>query len=316
MGEKKEQEGSKEFFDSLIAALEKRQKKILRAVKKKHKKILAWAQSKGYDLGQIQKKVGKVAATSALSAGLILGTAGPITALSVPIIEEQRAPPNLEGQETARLALLSYFEKYGKNKNLNNELVEGEVAKATGLPVKAALSGHRLPRVYGRIGTEQHLYRFPGDRLSSHLQHSDWKYSWAGMAPKLGAWGYFADSRGEMTEEANLYEKYYLAVQTFAIPGWDRNWYEWKDWWKFRKMLVYNPENGKAVVAIVGDSGPAIQTGKAFGGSPEVMDGLGLERGAEPAKGVIILFLDDPAGKIPLGPLGPQVPGGEETVSA
>lgn len=316
MEDKKEQEQPKEFFESLLLALEKRQKKILRAIKRKHKKILAWAQSKGYDLGQIQKKVGKVAATSVLSAGLILGTAGPITALSVPVIEEQRAPPNLEEKEAARLALLSYFEKFGKNKNLSEELIEGEVAKATGLAVKANLFGHRLPRIYGRIGTEQHLPRFPGDGLVTHLQTSDWQYSWAGMAPKLGAWGYFADSKKDLTEDANLKEKYYLAVQTFTIPDWDKHWYEWKDWWKFRKMLVYNPANGKAVVAVIGDAGPAISTGKTFGGSPEVMDGLGLERGAEPAKGVVILFLDDPEWSIPLGPLGPQIPGGEETVSA
>lgn len=316
MEDKKEQEQPMDFFESLIAALERRQKKILRAIKKKHKKILAWAQSSGYDISQIQKKVGKVLTTSALSAGLILGTAGPITALSIPIIEEQRAPPNLEEKEAARLELLSYFEKYGKNKNLNDELIEGKVAQVTGLPVKVNLFGHRPARIYGKIGTEQHLPRFPGDKLVTHLAKSDWQYSWAGMAPKLGAWGYFADSKNDMAEDAILKEKYYVAVQTFTIPGWDKHWYEWKDWWKFRKMLVYNPANGKAVVVIVGDAGPAVSTGKTFGGSPEVMDGLGLERGQEPARGVVILFLDDPAEKIPLGPVGPQIPGGEETVSA
>ncbi len=36
-------------------------------------------------------------------------------------------------------------------------------------------------------------------------------------------------------------------------------------------MLVVNPENGKAIVADIADSGPSPWTGKHFGGSPAVM---------------------------------------------
>lgn len=317
MEDVQELEKPKEFFETLLSALEKRRKKVVRSLKKKHKKVLDWAQNQGYDLNQIQQKVGKVVATSAVSAGLILSTAGPVASMSVPIIEEEtRAPPNIEDKDQANSELLAYFSQFGKNKSLDNTLIESQVVKATGLPAKAVLDGHQLPRIYGRIATEQHLQRYPGDNLSAHLRDSDEKFAWAGMAPRLGAWGHFTSSKNEMNEDVVLKEKYYLAVQTFLILGWNQNWYEWKDWWKFRKMLVYNPENGKAVVAVVGDSGPAVSTGKNYGGSPEAMAGLGLARGEEPAKGVIILFLDDPAGKIPLGPVGPQLPEGEEFLSA
>jgi len=55
------------------------------------------------------------------------------------------------------------------------------------------------------------------------------------------------------------------------------------------------------VVAAIADSGPAMFTGKSFGGSPEVMNYLG---GARYKKGpVILFFVDDPEHKVPLGPV-------------
>lgn len=51
-----------------------------------------------------------------------------------------------------------------------------------------------------------------------------------------------------------------------------------RDWYKHRKVLIVNTENGNAVVAAIGDSGPAAWTGKQFGGSPEVMEHLGGPR--------------------------------------
>ena len=74
------------------------------------------------------------------------------------------------------------------------------------------------------------------------------------------------------------------------------------DFFKFRKMLVINPKTGQAVVAVIGDAGPAEWTGKHLGGSPEVMDALGLASG--PRKGLVIyFFIDDPKNEVPLGPV-------------
>jgi len=67
-------------------------------------------------------------------------------------------------------------------------------------------------------------------------------------------------------------------------------------------VLVLNPDNGSAVVAVIADAGPAKYTGKQFGGSPQVMFDLGFY--PRRAKGkVIVLFVDDPQDKIPLGPI-------------
>ena len=173
-----------------------------------------------------------------------------------------------------------------------------------GFRVKSEIDNIRLNRNYGLIGGEQHLYRYPGDNLYAHADtSSDFaKYGDAGIAPGLGAWGYFAPSKQEFSEIDKMRERYYLAVQTFLAPGFAENFGKFRDFFKFRKMLVVNPSTGQAVVATVGDAGPADWTGKHLGGSPEVMDALGLATG--PRKGpVLYFFIDDPEDKIPLGPV-------------
>ncbi len=173
-----------------------------------------------------------------------------------------------------------------------------------GFVVTAELQGKRLNRSYGYIGQEQNLYRYPGDNIYTHFDTEEdaQKYAKYGIAPGLGAWGYFAPSQSQMTEEDNLREKYYIAVQTFLAPGYNENVREMNAFFKYRKMLVVNPENGKAIVADIGDAGPGEFTGKSLGGSPEVMNYLERVDGA--AKGpVLYFFIDDPDNKIPLGPV-------------
>lgn len=172
------------------------------------------------------------------------------------------------------------------------------------LDIVSEIGGKRLNTTYGLIGQEQHLARFSGDNIYIHFKTSQeaqdyWSY---GMAPGLGAWGYFADSQSAMTKEEEAREKYYIAVQTFLAPGFDQNPREYLDFFKYRKMLVVNPQNGKAVVAVIGDSGPAPWTGKHLGGSPEVMKYLQRYDGKQVGP-VLYFFIEDPDNKIPLGPI-------------
>jgi hypothetical protein len=84
------------------------------------------------------------------------------------------------------------------------------------------------------------------------------------------------------------------------LPDWKTETLFLREWYRYRKILILNTQNGNAVVADIADAGPAAWTGKQFGASPEVMDALG---GPAYTKGkVIILFVDDPNGSIPLGP--------------
>ncbi len=176
-----------------------------------------------------------------------------------------------------------------------------------GIKASPSYEGKRLNRTYGYIGAEQHLMRYPGDTMASHFDNPDDanKYYSSGMAPGRGAWGYFAHSREGMTEKDVQREKWYIAVPTFLSPTWHNDVNMHYKFFKYRKMLVVNPENGKAVVADIGDAGPAQWTGKHLGGSPEVMKHL--ERVDGRAKGpVLYFFIRDPQDERPLGPINVQ----------
>jgi hypothetical protein len=173
-----------------------------------------------------------------------------------------------------------------------------------GMKVSAELDGKRLERNYGLIGAEQHLMRYPGDNMSRHFTTSEDAalYGASGMAPGRGAWGYFASSADQMSQKDIDREKYYLAIQTFLAPGYQENPGEYSKFFKYRKMLIVNPNNGKAMVVCIGDAGPAVWTGKHLGGSPEVMKYLDRHDGRQRGP-VLYFFIDDPEDKIPLGPI-------------
>lgn len=176
------------------------------------------------------------------------------------------------------------------------------LSKNFGFTATSSINNIRLNRSYGLIGGEQHLYRYPGDNLFKHADNAVdvAMYIPAGIAPGLGAWGYFVPSESQFTEKDSLREKYYLAVQTFLAPGFAENVAKYRDFFRFRKMIVVNPQTGQAVVAVIGDAGPAEWTGKHLGGSPEVMHFLGLAEGSRKGP-VLYFFIDDPDDKIPLG---------------
>ncbi len=178
------------------------------------------------------------------------------------------------------------------------------LSRTYGFRVTPELEGKRLNTSYGLIGQEQHLARYSGDNMVTHFDNPEdaEKYFKYGMAPGLGAWRYFADTSDTMTQKDVDREKYYIAVQTFLAPGFKDNVREYVNFFKYRKMLVVNPQNGKAMVVVVGDAGPAQRTGKSLGGSPEVMTYLERYDGSQRGP-VLYFFIDDIDDKIPLGPI-------------
>ena len=178
------------------------------------------------------------------------------------------------------------------------------VSRVYGVRATASLEGQNLPAEYGLIGAEQHLLRYPGDSTEAHMRDpEDWPmYFASGTAPLTGAWGYFASSKAALTPDLAQKERYYAVVQTFLLPDWNQDWTTLKEWYKYRKVIIVNSQTYQACVADIADSGPSVWTGKVFGGSPEVMEAIGLAKG--PRKGpVVILFVDDPENKVPLGPI-------------
>ena len=252
--------------------------------------------------GRIREHAARIMASGALAGTLLL------SAHSAVPVQGQRGQLEAQKNEVVNLGVLQ--DQLGKtlqeilpavgNWVLNRdqeEKISEEIEKMYGVKAVAELEGNRLNNSYGRMGAEQHLPRYPGDTVYEHRDLIE-----KGITPGLGGWGYFAPSRNQMTPELVETEKWYVAVQTLYLPDWNIRTEELAKWYKYRHVLVVNPANGKAVVAAVADAGPAAFTGKHFGGSPEVMQYLGINYGKQNHP-VVLFFVDDPNKEIPLGPL-------------
>ncbi|KKT74434.1 MAG: hypothetical protein UW69_C0036G0007 [Microgenomates group bacterium GW2011_GWA2_44_7] len=114
------------------------------------------------------------------------------------------------------------------------------LTKAYGFKVTVEIDQKELNTNYGWIGAEQHLYRFPGDNLSKHFESEDQKklYERSGIAPGLGAWRYFADSkdimlshrpfllRGIQVESENIRISLNTGKSWFSTHRTTRQWWE------------------------------------------------------------------------------------------
>jgi len=276
----------------------------------KHKAVQKdlWEKHKPY-LEHLQLESKKALAGS-VAGLLMMSQPVPISLLSQALPPDKPLLKETQAQLQAKLAqeLLSILPTEVQPLSDDQEAqISAILSTHYGMSVKPSLEGKRLNRSYGLIGAEQHLMRYPGDTMGSHFntpEESPPFYS-SGMAPGRGAWGYFAYSRESMTATDIMREKYYIAVPTFLSPTWHADVSGHYKFFKYRKMLVVNPENGKGVVADIADAGPAQWTGKHLGGSPEVMKHL--ERVDGSGKGpVLYLFIDDPHNDVPLGPVDVQ----------
>lgn len=260
---------------------------------------------KGIDLGKIREHSAKIIGAGALTGTLLFAPPGNIKDLP-PLSEIIASIKGLTQDSAGDLPqkfLIDVLkgilpERARPLTNDEEKKLEQVIDKVIGVKTRANLEGEHLNTTYGYIGAEQHLARYPGDNIYNHpkIPSGD-----EGMAPGLGAWGYFSQSREKLTKSLEETEKWYAVVQTLYLPDWNKRAKYLREWYKYRKVLIINTDNGNAVVAAIADSGPAAWTGKQFGGSPEVMEYLG---GPRYKKGpVVIFFVDDPENKVPLGPV-------------
>jgi len=269
---------------------------------KKYPHVEKFLKEKGFELGKVREHSAKIIGAGALTGTLLLTPSGGAKSLPPPaeILEKVKAKTAKASElpqkllvETLGVALPS------KTRPLNRaeeRYLEQIFESVIGVKARANLEGEHLNTTYGLIGAEQHLKRYPGDTVAGHKP-----FLKEGIAPGLGAWGYFARSRAELTPALEETERWYAVVQTLYLPDWGSRQPYLRDWYKHRKVLIVNTQNGNAVVAAIADSGPAAWTGKVFGGSPEVMEYLG---GPRYKKGpVVLFFVDDPDNKVPLGPV-------------
>lgn len=282
-------------FETLSEKWTARHRSIQEKIWEKHARVL-----EGF------KEKSKQFAATSLAGLLLMASPGAAisSSISAPTVKEKPFI-DLDKSTSLLLDLQSFLPKTVEPLTQDQEKQIGDLlTQRLGATVSAELDGKRLNRSYGYIGQEQHLARFPGDNIDNHFSSGDdaQKYYDYGMASGLGAYGYFAKSTNGLTPREDAREKYYIAVQTFLAPGFLEHTKEMNDFFAYHKMLVVNPDNGKAIVADIGDAGPAEWTGKSLGGSPEVMQYLQRVDGAD--KGAVIyFFIDDPKDKIPLGPV-------------
>lgn len=268
-----------------------------KSLRSKHLQAVEFLESKGIEPGKIREHAMKLLASGAL-AGTLLLAAPNLSNLSQPS-PTQSVSILAESLQTALVSQLKSFLP-AKIESLSSEQetqISHILYNTWGINAVPKLGDTKLNHVYGLLGAEQHLPRYPGDTLQEHHE-----YFRAGITPGKGAWGYFAPSKDKLTDDLKQKEKYYVAVQTLYLPNWVSRFKYLRDWYKYRKVVVVNPINGKTIVGDIADAGPSWWTGKHFGGSPEVMAYLGLNVGRQ--KGPVVLyFVDDPDNEVSLGPL-------------
>lgn len=275
-------------------------------LKESHGHALKFLEERGVSLSKIREHSAKVVAGGVLASYLLLAPPAQAKLISSPaeIIEKLKHDADVTNTpDDQGKFLVDAMNAVLPNRprpltRVEEKYLEQIFLSTTGIPTKATLEGEHLNTTYGYIGAEQHLMRYPGDRMAGHpkIEKGD-----EGMAPGRGAWGYFANSKEELTPDLVEKEKWYAVVQTLYLPDWNVRTRHLRDWYKYRKVMIVNTDNGRAVIADIADSGPAMFTGKSFGGSPEVMNYLG---GPRYKKGpVVLFFVDDPYNKVKLGPV-------------
>lgn len=278
---------------------------VRQSFSEKFPEVNKYLTERGIDLGKIREHSAKIIGAGALTGTLLFAPPGGIKNLP-PIAEIISSVKNLSKDAAEDLpqkflidVLKGILPERARSLTTDEESkLEQVFEKVIGVKTKANLEGEHLNTTYGYIGAEQHLARYPGDNIYNHPTIS---VGDEGMAPGLGSWGYFAPSREKLTKSLEETEKWYAVVQTLYLPDWTKRVNYLREWYKYRKVLIVNTDNGNAVVAAIADSGPAAWTGKQFGGSPEVMEYLG---GPRYKKGpVLIFFVDDPENKVALGPV-------------
>ena len=298
-----EKRSKKIDFDSYRNKLKLEDLNVKRSFNEKYPSVKKFLEEKGLELGSIRGHSAKLMGTGILTGALLLSPPSGVKPLPAPneIIQRIKIKGGkIDIQDVQKLfmeGLNDILPKKPRPLTRDEEkALEQLFSEFMGVKAKANLEGEHLNTTYGYIGAEQHLRRYPGDTLSQHEEDL-----YAGIAPGLGAWGYFASRRDKMTDSLKNIEKWYAVVQTLYLPDWNKRQPYLRNWYKYRKVLIVNTKNGNAVIASIADSGPAAWTGKQFGGSPEVMEYLG---GPRYRKGsVVLFFVDDPENKVPLGPV-------------
>ncbi len=193
----------------------------------------------------------------------------------------------------AKLSSMSHLPA-GHLDKMQELYLEQQLTDLLRFPVTAELAEHRLNHSVGVLAAQPHLKRSPTDVLAAHS-----KYFEAGLGAYRSAFGWFTDN-GELTTKGIEREAYSFTLPLHYLPTWNKHSQELTTWYKYRKMIVINPAEEKAVVGAVCDIGPSQWMQYQFGGSPEVVR-EGKIWSQKSLGHVFLFFVDDPDDTISLG---------------
>jgi len=172
--------------------------------------------------------------------------------------------------------------------------LEQQLTDLMGFEVASELDGYQLPHTLGAMSALPHLKRHQQDDLAQHLLYQE-----AGLSDHRSSFGWFTEM-GQLTAEAVAREQYYVSLQIDLLSEWGINAQALKAWYKYRKVVVINPFQERAMVAVVGDFGPGDWIQHQFGGSPEIIRQLEVWDVLSQGR-VFVFFVNDPEEKVPLG---------------
>ena len=174
--------------------------------------------------------------------------------------------------------------------------LEQQLSDILGFEVTTQLENQELLYTSGTVAAEPHLRRTTTDTLQDHTHiHA------AGLSKHRSFFGWFS-GLPTLTDQAIMREQYYISVPLYSWPDWTENQHHLRKWYAFRKVVVCNPAEHRAVVAVVGNASATMQNRYQFGASSEVIRQGRLW--SSKARGrVIVFFVDDPQDLVPLGPI-------------
>ncbi len=167
--------------------------------------------------------------------------------------------------------------------------LEQQLSDIFGFTVCSRLKSLTLPTMSGTIYADQHL------PLNNERATTSGRIREAGVRRYRSAFGY------PHTDVVNSnVATYVLGLPLQNLPEWSQESHDLRGAYKNIKIVVINPADARAVIAVVGDIAPTLDTLFQCTGSPALIrDGLFW---SPKANGKCILYLvDDPKNEVPLG---------------
>lgn len=174
--------------------------------------------------------------------------------------------------------------------------LEQQLSELLGFSVTGSLENQVVPYHTGTIQALPHLKRFPHDTLDLHERYVE-----AGLAEHRSIFGWFMTG-STLSAEDEMRERYFVSLPFTCQTEWQTHPQATSQWYKYRKVVVINPFDARAVVACVADATASSTLQYQLGGSPELIrEGLFWSPAA--VGRACTLFVDDPTNQIRLGPI-------------